>query len=353
MKNLFKTLHIINKVTFFTTLILYFTLILGMYFQMVLGAIQLIIALVLVIKFRELNKNSKKYLLTYWFLVTISILLIYLNIFFNSDFGNSVLTLIIIFIIPMCIATYFYFLTANLNNDSFLTANWTNLILINFEVNPKILEKYLPKGTELDFYNEKCYVSLVGFMFENVKVLGLKIPFHINFEEVNLRFYVKRFENNEWKRGVVFIKEIVPKPAISFIANTIYNEHYQTLPMKKFNLIQDKNFNYYEYQWIFKNKTNKIAVKTDKIEQEIAINSEAEFITEHYFGYTKVTENKTFEYEVKHPIWKQYLVKETIVKVDFKSVYGEDFSFLNQQKPVSTIFALGSEISVENKKRIS
>ena len=117
---------------------------------------------------------------------------------------------------------------------SFLTAQWKNLALINYEIDAEILEKYLPKGTEIDLWNGKCYVSLVGFMFEDVKILGVKIPFHINFEEVNLRFYVKRFENGEWKRGVVFIKEIVPKHALSFVANTVYKEHYETLAMQHY-----------------------------------------------------------------------------------------------------------------------
>jgi uncharacterized protein len=98
---------------------------------------------------------------------------------------------------------------------SFLTAEWRKLAIANYLVSPKLLEKYIPSGTSLDLYQDKCFVSLVGFMFLNTKVLGLKIPFHENFEEVNLRFYVKRIDNNILKRGVVFIKEIVPKPALT------------------------------------------------------------------------------------------------------------------------------------------
>ncbi len=114
---------------------------------------------------------------------------------------------------------------------TFLKARWENLILVNYCIDPKLLTPYIPNGTELDLYNNKCYVSLVGFLFKDVKVLGLKIPGYINFEEVNLRFYVKRKVNNTWRRGVVFIKEIVPKSLITVIANTIYNEHYETRKM--------------------------------------------------------------------------------------------------------------------------
>lgn len=234
---------------------------------------------------------------------------------------------------------------------SFLTAQWNNLALINYEIDAKILEYYVPKGTEIDNWNGKCYVSLVGFMFENVKLLGMKIPFHINFEEVNLRFYVKRFENNEWKRGVVFIKEIVPKPALTLVANTIYKEHYQTRPMKH-SIIENKNSKDFVYQWKTKNKWNTILVETEKNPIEIEVKSEAEFITEHYFGFTKVNNEKTYEYEVKHPRWQQYNVTNHQVDVNFGEVYGNEFEFLNQQKPISVMLAVGSEISVENKKLI-
>ena len=110
----------------------------------------------------------------------------------------------------------------------FLKAKWEHLIMVNYIINPTILTPYLPKGVELDLYEEKCFVSLVGFMFKDTKVLGVSFPFHQNFEEVNLRIYVKQIENGETKRGVVFIKEIVPKKLISVVANTIYKEHYFT-----------------------------------------------------------------------------------------------------------------------------
>lgn len=233
---------------------------------------------------------------------------------------------------------------------SFLTAEWNNLAIINYEIDAKLLEKHLPTGTEIDFWNNKCYVSLVGFMFENTRLLGVKVPFHVNFEEVNLRFYVKRFEDNQWKRGVVFIKEIVPKPTLAFIANTFYKEHYQTLPMKHSVTENKKTFDYV-YQWKTKNKWNTILVETKKVLKEIEINSEAEFITEHYFGYTK-HQNTTFEYEVNHPRWEQHEVNNLVIDVDFESTYGAEFAFLKNKKPISVLLAKGSKISVENKKTI-
>ena len=234
---------------------------------------------------------------------------------------------------------------------SFLTAQWNDLILINYVIDPKKIEQYVPKGTELDLWQGKCYISLISFMFENVKVLGIKVPYHANFEEVNLRFYVKRFENGNWKRGVVFIKEIVPKKAISFVANTLYNEHYATLPMKH-TRTEDKDSKFFKYEWKKGDKWNFISMKTTNVLLPIEVTSEVEFITEHYFGYTKFNENKTIEYEVTHPRWHQLEVLDCEIKVDFENVYGSDFSFLQNLTPSSTFFAKGSNITIEGKKII-
>lgn len=229
---------------------------------------------------------------------------------------------------------------------TFLNAHWKNLILINYEIDPNLLKPLVPKGTELDLFNGKCYVSVVGFMFMETKVLGIKLPHHINFEEVNFRFYVKY----NGKRGVVFIKEIVSKPLITFVANGLYHEHYQTLKTKH-NWSEKEDHNHYKYQWKVNNLWQTISVKTGKEFSEIQQDSEEQFITEHYFGYTK-HKNKTFEYEVVHPSWRQQKVIDHEFKIDFEANYGQNFACLNLASPTSVIFAEGSEISVKNKKVI-
>jgi uncharacterized protein YqjF (DUF2071 family) len=234
---------------------------------------------------------------------------------------------------------------------SFLNAEWRKLSFANYEVNPSFLSKYVPPGTELDLWEGKCFVSLIGFMFLNTKILGIKVPFHINFEEVNLRFYVKRFENNTWKRGAVFIKEIVSKPALTFVANTLYNEHYQTLPMRHHWEENSKN-RVVEYQWKKNKAWQSFKVCATLTATEIEKESETEFITEHYWGYAKVNDNVSNEYEVTHPRWKEYKVEKFEIKVDFGMVYGADFEFLNHLVPSSVMLAEGSEISIEEKKTI-
>lgn len=229
-------------------------------------------------------------------------------------------------------------------SKAFLTAEWRKLALAQYEVDKSILEKYLPPNTVLDDWRGKYYVSLVGFMFLNVKLRGFRIPFHTNFEEVNLRFYVKYKEGLEWKRGAVFIQEIVPLPAITIVANTIYKEKYKTLPMKHLWTAQDNQLTV-DYLWKTKD-WNSFAVTASSTAIDIPVGSEEEFITEHYWGYTKLGPNSTSEYGVQHPRWQVYPVETYRIKADFGENYGADFANLNQAEPDSVILAEGSEISV-------
>lgn len=235
------------------------------------------------------------------------------------------------------------------NPKVFLTAEWRKLALAQYAVDKEILSNYLPPHTILDDWQGKYYVSLVGFMFVDVKLRGFNIPFHTNFEEVNLRFYVKFKDGGIWKRGVVFIKEFVPKPAITFVANALYKENYQTLALKHL-WVEQKDQLEVAYSW--KNRNwNSFAVTATSKAEDILAGSEEEFITEHYWGYTKIAENKTSEYGVEHPRWQAYPIKDYKINVDFGINYGDDFAFLNNATPDSVILAEGSEIRVLKGKK--
>lgn len=231
--------------------------------------------------------------------------------------------------------------------SSFLTAEWRRLILANYAVAPSVLQPFVPEGTELDTWNGRCYVSLVGFMFLNTRIKGIAIPFHSNFEEVNLRFYVKRImPEGSIRRGVTFIKEIVPKAAISIVANTVYKEPYETMPMRHSWKEADGMLDI-QYEWK-KEKWHSLRVLAASIAEPIAAGSEAEFITEHYWGYTKTGKKRASEYPVEHPRWEIYPVKEYAVNVNFGKVYGAEFGFLSNEKPVSVMLAEGSGIVVRS-----
>jgi uncharacterized protein len=233
---------------------------------------------------------------------------------------------------------------------TFLQAEWRKLLMANYAVNPAVLKQLLPAHTELDVWNSTCYVSLVGFMFVNTKIYGLKIPFHGNFEEVNLRFYIRYKSGNGWRRGVVFIKEICPRAAVSLVANKIYGEHYQTLPMDHTWLEDDGKLSV-EYRWKLDTWHSMKAVSGTAL-MRIESGSEEEFITEHYWGYTKLSDSKTSEYGVEHPRWDVYPTKSYSIDVDFGKVYGDVFRFLSDERPKSVFLAEGSDIKVLQGQKI-
>jgi uncharacterized protein YqjF (DUF2071 family) len=222
--------------------------------------------------------------------------------------------------------------------------------MANYEIEPGILKKYLPAKTELDTWNNKHYVSLVGFMFLNTKLKGISIPFHSNFPEVNLRFYVKHKAGNDWKRGVVFINEFVPKPAITFVANSLFKEKYVTYPMRHKWEITDKNS--IGYYWKKNNKWNRLEVTASLNSYELKSGSKEEFITEHYWGYSSIDQKKTNEYQVEHPRWNIYPVGNHTIDCNFAELYGNEFECLNKSQPASIFLAEGSPVSIYSKKTL-
>ena len=243
----------------------------------------------------------------------------------------------------------------------FLTAEWRKLIMAQYEVPPEILLPYLPPGLELDLYRSplepdappRCFVSLVGFLFDRVRVLGVSIPRHIRFPEINLRFYVARTgPDGARRRGVVFLSEIVPRRAITAVARTLYEEPYSTHPMR-FRIALNADHIGVSYQYDYKKVSQTIAVTASHTPQPIAPGSLEEFITEHYFGYTlrrrgfrSSTRRRTSEYGVKHPRWLVYPILRSYIRVDFAAIYGPAFAHLNPAAPDHILLAEGSAVTV-------
>ena len=236
--------------------------------------------------------------------------------------------------------------------STFLTAEWRKLIMAQYEVSPATLAPWLPPGVEVDLYQNRCYVSLVGFLFDRVRLLGLPIPFHTRFEEVNLRFYVARTEpNSTRKRGVVFIREFVPRGAITLIADSLYEEPYATLPMRH-SVVPTPDSLAVSYSWRHRSIWQSMAVEASPTPQPIEPGSEEEFITEHYWGFTRRSRGDTSEYGVQHPRWSVYPIRNFTIEADFTALYGPAFASLNPQQPASILLAEGSEVSVSTGTRL-
>ncbi len=233
--------------------------------------------------------------------------------------------------------------------DTFLSARWENLIMANYEVDAQLLKPYVPKGVELDFYNNKTFVSLVVFMFKRTSLFHIPIPFLGTFEEINLRFYVKRTEAGTIKRGVVFVNETVPYKVVAWLANKLYNEHYIAIPTKN-DIKITQQFKSINYQWNINKEWNNITVNAAREAEPMLPNSLEEFIFEHYYGYTKINNQHSQEYRVNHPRWQVNKVMDYSIHCDFEAMYGNDFSFLKSRQPHSVLLAVGSPITVDLKR---
>jgi len=233
--------------------------------------------------------------------------------------------------------------------DTFLSARWENLIMANYAVDPGLLQPYLPHGVELDLFNDKAYVSLVGFMFKRTSLFHIPIPFFGSFEEINLRFYVKRQDADSIKRGVVFINETVPYKAVAWLANALYKEHYISIPTKHMITAGDA-FKKIRYEWKINNTWNHLAVNALAETAPMLPGSMEEFIFEHYYGYTKLDDAHSQEYKVNHPLWQVHKVVDYDVDCNFGLMYGNDFAFLAHHNPDSVFLAEGSPVTVKWKR---
>ena len=217
--------------------------------------------------------------------------------------------------------------------------------MLNYEVDASLLLPYVPAGTEVDCWGGKAFVSLVGFRFLNTRVFGVRFPFHCNFNEVNLRFYVRRRDASEVRRGVVFIREIVPRWAIAAAARGFYNERYLALPMSH-RLCSNSAAIAVEYGWKSRAGWNKIEVTANGQPALPEPGSHEQFITEHYWGYARGKNDTCIEYRVEHPQWRVWTATEAVFEGNAEEIYGKEFAAILREPPCSAFLAEGSKVSV-------
>ena len=233
---------------------------------------------------------------------------------------------------------------------TFLTAEWINLLMLNYAVDPALLLPRVPAGTELDYFDGKTWLSLIGFQFNSTRVLGFAIPFHQNFEEVNIRFYVRRGQ----KRGAVFISELVPKFAIAAVARLAFNESYSRVPMShSIGSRSNGQIDSAEYAWGSGLSRCQMAIETTGEAFLPAEGSEAQFITEHYWGYAAQRDGGCLEYEVKHPQWRVWMPAQASFTGNPAHHYGPEIARILARDPDSAFLAEGSEVSVSKGTRIA
>jgi uncharacterized protein YqjF (DUF2071 family) len=231
----------------------------------------------------------------------------------------------------------------------FLTAEWKNLVMLNYAVDASLLERFVPAGTELDSFEGRFYLSLVGFEFNRTRMFGCTVPFHQAFEEVNLRFYVRR----QSKRGVVFIRELVPKFMVAAIARFAFNENYSCAPMSHRIAAQiDRGAIEAEYTWGSGRDRCSMLIETEGPSFLPDDDSLSQFITEHYWGYAAQPNGGCLEYEVQHVQWRIRNAKRAEFTGNLAGLYGSEIASALARNPDSAFLAEGSPVTVYKGVRI-
>jgi uncharacterized protein YqjF (DUF2071 family) len=232
----------------------------------------------------------------------------------------------------------------------FLSAEWKNILMLNYAVSASLLERFVPAGTELDTFDGVTYLSLVGFEFNRTHMFGLPVPFHQSFEEVNLRFYVRR----STKRGVVFIRELVPKYLVAAIARLAFNEKYSCVAMSHRIEYGDDHENVKaEYSWGSGADRSLMRIETEGESFLPGEDSVSQFITEHFWGYAAQPDGGCLEYEVQHPRWNVRSAKLAGFSGNAAALYGPEIAECLMREPDSAFLAEGSPVTVFKGKRIN
>lgn len=236
----------------------------------------------------------------------------------------------------------------NKQNKIFLKANWLRLASANYIIDPSILNKHLPKGTILEPHNDKHFVSLVAFRYCETRLLNVRIPYHQVFEEINLRFYVKRkLTSGKWRSEVAFTKLYFPKRMLTFVAKSVYKENYETAKMKHF--WQDNGKELITAYGLKKKHWHNIEIRSSIVTQSVDTNSDEHFFSKHFWGTSQINHNSATTYKIEHPEWKTYKVLDYDISFDFEKVFGSEFKQLNLVEPDSVHLFEGSEVVVNRK----
>src|SRR5712692_1956813 len=234
----------------------------------------------------------------------------------------------------------------------FFSAEWRDLVMLNYDVEPSLLRRFVPPGTVLDSFKGRTYISLVGFRFCHTKLLGcFPVPFHADFDEVNLRFYVRRKEGSDDRRGVVFIAEVVPKRAIATTARLVYGENYTCLPMRH-RIETEGSCKTAECQWKVDGKWCKLSAQTVGRPTHAQEGSLEQFITEHYWGYSAQRNGSCVEYHVSHDPWQVWATTEAGFAGEASALYGRELSRVLQRRPDCAFVADGSPVIVFSGTRV-
>jgi uncharacterized protein YqjF (DUF2071 family) len=231
----------------------------------------------------------------------------------------------------------------------FLTATWRNLVLLSFEVDPEVLRPYLPQGLSLDLWEGRCLISVIGLQFLGIRIRGIPVPCYGNYPEINLRFYVRRRVQGQWRRGVVFIKQIVPHQMVALVARWVYHERFVAMPVKHSveTSVGGEPLLQVSYRWRHQGDWGRIAAGNLEPLQRADPGSVEEFVGDQYWGYNSQPDGSTLEYRVDRPQWRIRKAAEATLESSLGRLYGGQLAESLSGTAISAFWAEGSAVALQ------
>jgi uncharacterized protein YqjF (DUF2071 family) len=224
----------------------------------------------------------------------------------------------------------------------FLTARWENLLVVTYGVPDEVVAPYVPDGLSIDRLDGQVRVSFVAFDFARTRVYGLPIPGNVNFPEANLRFYVRAGED----RGIIFIRELVSRPAVVAVARVRYNEPYLRIPMHSDVRPVAGNPDRLRVRHVLGSALSVVTAEVDRVGEVPGEESAGRWLTDQKFGFGRTRRGVVRQYRVEHALWPLHKVHSVDLDVDFAGLYGREWGFLTGAGPSHVTFAAGSDVAV-------
>jgi uncharacterized protein YqjF (DUF2071 family) len=214
-------------------------------------------------------------------------------------------------------------------------------VLLTFEAPEELVRAQLPPGVDVDRWSGRAHVSLVALQMVDVRVLGWRIPGFTAHPQVNFRVYARQGAH----AAVSFVRELVPSWLIAAVGRRRYNEPFRTAWIEtrvesRADRVQA------EYRFGPEGPRYRTAVTGSP---QAAVPPETSF--EHYLkerthGCRSDRTGRLQMFRVEHAPWAVREVQTVDYEVDFGQLYGRAWEFLNSSRPVSVIFAVGSDVRV-------
>lgn len=238
-----------------------------------------------------------------------------------------------------------------MSTTGLLTADWRDLVMLSYEIDPLLLVPHVPGGTSLDFHDGRALVTLVGLRMLNLRVAGIPVPFLQEFEQVNFRFYVWRREGHQLRRGVVFIREIVPSASMTLGARLLFNEHYVTAPMRH-EVADPEHGGQVTYEWQAGGRWNRLSAQQLGAAGPMPPASIEAFVKDRPWGYAQQRDGSTLEYFVEHPDWDVRAADAPVLECGVDEAFGRRFVSTLARPPISAFVAVGSEATVHPGRKL-